>query len=62
MTKKCINCNYSIQDEIDQIKKIIKKNKILQEQLGYTNRPQCCIDHNKYYSTCDNCEYGEDDE
>ena len=23
------------------------------------NRPQCCIDHDKYFSTCDNCEFGE---
>lgn len=20
------------------------------------NRPQCCIDHDKYFSTCDTCE------
>lgn len=23
------------------------------------NRPQCCIDHDKYFSTCDTCEFGE---
>lgn len=23
------------------------------------NRPQCCIDHGKYFSTCDTCEFGE---
>lgn len=22
-------------------------------------RPQCCIDHDKYFSTCDTCEFGE---
>lgn len=23
------------------------------------DRPQCCIDHDKYFSTCDTCEFGE---
>lgn len=23
------------------------------------NRSQCCIDHGKYFSTCDICEFGE---
>ena len=23
------------------------------------NRPQCYIDHDKYFSTCDTCEFGE---
>ena len=23
------------------------------------DRPQCCIDHVKYFSTCDTCEFGE---
>lgn len=23
------------------------------------NRPQCCIDHDKYFSTCGTCEFGE---
>ena len=23
------------------------------------NRPQCCKDHHKYFSTCDTCEFGE---
>ena len=23
------------------------------------NRPQCCIDNDKYFSTCDTCEFGE---
>ena len=23
------------------------------------NRPQCCIDHDKYFSTCDTCEFEE---
>lgn len=23
------------------------------------NRPQCCKDHDKYFSTCDTCEFGE---
>lgn len=23
------------------------------------NRPQCCIDHDKYFSVCDTCEFGE---
>ena len=23
------------------------------------NRPQCSIDHGKYFSTCDTCEFGE---
>ena len=23
------------------------------------NRPQCCIDHDRYFSTCDTCEFGE---
>ena len=23
------------------------------------NRPQCCIDHGKYFSTCDTCEFEE---
>ena len=24
------------------------------------NRPQCCIYHDKYFSTCDTCEFGGD--
>ena len=24
------------------------------------NRPECCKVHDKYFSTCDTCEYGED--
>ena len=24
------------------------------------SRPQCCIDHDKYFSTCDTCEFGGD--
>ena len=23
------------------------------------DRPQCCKDHDKYFSTCDTCEFGE---
>lgn len=23
------------------------------------NRPQCCKDHDKYFSTCDTCEFGD---
>lgn len=23
----------------------------------FDNRPQCCIDHDKWFSTCDTCEY-----
>lgn len=23
------------------------------------NRPECCKEHEKYFSTCDTCEYGE---
>lgn len=23
------------------------------------DRPQCCIDHDKHFSTCDTCEFGE---
>lgn len=26
---------------------------------GEDNRPECCKAHNKYFSTCDTCEYGE---
>lgn len=26
------------------------------------NRPECCKVHDKYFSTCDTCEYGEYDE
>lgn len=26
---------------------------------GEDNRPECCKAHNKYFSTCDICEYGE---
>lgn len=24
------------------------------------NRPQCCIDHNKWFAVCDICEFGEE--
>lgn len=26
------------------------------------NRPECCKEHEKYFSTCDTCEYGEQEE
>lgn len=26
---------------------------------GEDNRPECCKEHEKYFSTCDTCEYGE---
>ena len=29
------------------------------EEYEDDNRPQCCIDHDKYFSTCDTCEFGE---
>ena len=29
------------------------------EEQEDDNRPQCCIDHGKYFSTCDTCEFGE---
>ena len=29
------------------------------EEHDDDNRPQCCIDHGKYFSTCDTCEFGE---
>ena len=29
------------------------------EEFEDDNRPQCCIDHDKYFSTCDTCEFGE---
>lgn len=29
------------------------------EEYEYDYRPQCCIDHDKYFSTCDTCEFGE---
>lgn len=32
----------------------IKKSKVEND-----HRPQCCIDHDKYNSTCDMCEFGE---
>jgi hypothetical protein len=30
------------------------------EKYEDDNRPQCCIDHDKYFSTCDTCEFGGD--
>ena len=29
------------------------------EKYEDDSRPQCCIDHDKYFSTCDTCEFGE---
>lgn len=29
------------------------------EEFEDGNRSQCCIDHDKYFSTCDTCEFGE---
>lgn len=29
------------------------------EKYEDNSRPQCCIDHDKYFSTCDTCEFGE---
>ena len=29
------------------------------EEFEDDNRSQCCIDHDKYFSTCDTCEFGE---
>ena len=29
------------------------------EEFEDDNSPQCCIDHDKYFSTCDTCEFGE---
>ena len=46
-SKYCPNCG-AIMDEKETIE--IDKN---------DNRPQCCIDHDKYFSTCDTCEFGE---
>lgn len=46
-SKYCPNCG-AIMDEKDVAE--INEN---------DNRPQCCIDHGKYFSTCDTCEFGE---
>ena len=46
-SKYCPNCG-AIMDEKETTE--IDKN---------DNRPQCCIDHDKYFSTCDTCEFGE---
>ena len=45
-SKYCPNCG-AIMDEKD-----IETDK-------NDGRPQCCIDHDKYFSTCDTCEFGE---
>ena len=45
-SKYCPNCG-AIMDEKDT------------ETDEEDNRPQCCIDHDKYFSTCDTCEFGE---
>ena len=29
------------------------------EKYEDNSRPQCCIDHDKYFSTCDICEFGK---
>lgn len=48
-SKYCPNCGaIMIMDEKD-ITKTDKNN----------DRPQCCKDHDKYFSTCDTCEFGE---
>ncbi len=36
-------------------------NKIHGEVIN-DNRPQCCIDHDKWFSTCDTCEHGDGNE
>lgn len=46
-SKYCPNCG-AIMDE-----------KNINEINKDDNRPQCCIDHDKYFSTCDTCEFGE---
>lgn len=46
-SKYCPNCG-AIMDEKD-----------IAEINEDDNRPQCCIDHDKYFSTCDTCEFGE---
>ena len=46
-SKYCPNCG-AIMDEKD-----------ITEINEDDNRPQCCIDHDKYFSTCDTCEFGE---
>ena len=33
---------------------------IIKDTVEDDNRPQCCIDHDKYFSTCDTCEFGGD--
>lgn len=35
--------------------------KLVDEVVLYDedNRPECCKEHEKYFSTCDTCEYGE---
>lgn len=44
---------------------LIKQSFVVTDRKKYTsnfdfddNRPQCCIDHDKYFSTCDICEFG----
>lgn len=46
-SKYCPNCG-AIMDE-----------KETTETDKNDNRPQCCKDHDKYFSTCDTCEFGE---
>ena len=46
-SKYCPNCG-AIMDE-----------KETTETDKNDDRPQCCIDHDKYFSTCDTCEFGE---
>lgn len=45
-SKYCPNCG-AIMDEKDT------------ETDKNDDRPQCCIDHDKHFSTCDTCEFGE---
>lgn len=46
-SKYCPNCG-AIMDEKD-----------ITETDKNDDRPQCCKDHDKYFSTCDTCEFGE---
>lgn len=61
---RCWNEKYAFNGEeevIDFFNEVLDKGTVkdVAEINKDDNRPQCCIDHGKYFSTCDTCEFGE---
>lgn len=55
-------CNYldnvlSVDDQVKDCNVNVDEKEVEEP----TDRPPCCVDHNVYGATCDNCEFGEVD-